>query len=882
MLLRLFFNLLPVQILIVAMGSINSIIDGTIAGRFIGITAVGVIGLYYVMVEILQAVGAVLLGGTTVLCGKYMGKGELEKTNGIFSLNLTVAFLVGAFLTLVSVVVPGVLANALGVTAELKNDLVIYIVGYAFGIIPMLVGQQIASFLQMERQSTRGYIGIAGMMISNLVLDILLVSILKMGMLGLGLATSISNIVYCIILVPYYFSSKAQFKFGFKLIDWNEIFQILKIGVPGAFLIFCIAIRDWVINMILLKHCGNDGLSAKSALGMVSGIFIAYCLGNGAVVRMLISVFAGEENKNAMKKTLKIAFTWGMLLAVVVSIVICLLSPFLTSVFFPDRSSNVYHLAYSLFVIYSLCIPLILICQISTNYLQAMRHTVFVNFLSVFDGFFSMVIPSMILAPVMGAMGVWIANPIGIVLTILTVPVYCLIYWKRLPVNLDECMFLKPDYGIPESNVLNLSIHNLDEVALSSAKVLQFCEDHAMGKKSSYYVALCLEEMAANVIQHGFIGDKKKHSLNSMVIFKADKIFLRIKDDCPPFNPKEMAEMMTDRSSPDNLGIRMVFKIADDVSYQNLLGLNVLTITVEDKDLMASEEDDYLLEKTLRKEDGELHQRFRDVVFATKKILTKYKQLFPDYTDHSELHSLTIIDSCNRLIGKDQIEKLNADEIYILLVSCYLHDVGMGISEKDYEELKIRLNAKEFFEKNPEAMPSDFVRVNHHEFSGFFVEKYADFLDIPSPEHTFAIKQVVRGHRKTNLYDENEYPSALKLPNGNTVCLPYLAALIRLSDEIDVVATRNPLILFDLENIKEEISIIENKKLQAVKSMRMTGSAFVFSYTTDDQKVRESIFEMAEKMQSTLDYCREVVEKRTDFKVTQEKVLVIQSNDQSY
>ena len=35
MLARLFFRLLPVQAAIVAMGSINSIVDGVVAGRFI-------------------------------------------------------------------------------------------------------------------------------------------------------------------------------------------------------------------------------------------------------------------------------------------------------------------------------------------------------------------------------------------------------------------------------------------------------------------------------------------------------------------------------------------------------------------------------------------------------------------------------------------------------------------------------------------------------------------------------------------------------------------------------------------------------------------------------------------------------------------------------
>ena len=40
---RLFFSLLPVQVLIYAMGFINTIVDGIMAGRFIDSTTVGVV-----------------------------------------------------------------------------------------------------------------------------------------------------------------------------------------------------------------------------------------------------------------------------------------------------------------------------------------------------------------------------------------------------------------------------------------------------------------------------------------------------------------------------------------------------------------------------------------------------------------------------------------------------------------------------------------------------------------------------------------------------------------------------------------------------------------------------------------------------------------------
>ena len=63
MITRLFIRLLPVQILIVAMSAVNNIVDGAVAGRCIDATTVGVVGLYYSMICILNAIGNVMLGG---------------------------------------------------------------------------------------------------------------------------------------------------------------------------------------------------------------------------------------------------------------------------------------------------------------------------------------------------------------------------------------------------------------------------------------------------------------------------------------------------------------------------------------------------------------------------------------------------------------------------------------------------------------------------------------------------------------------------------------------------------------------------------------------------------------------------------------------------
>ncbi|MBE6000406.1 MAG: hypothetical protein E7239_03240 [Sarcina sp.] len=111
LLINLVFRLLPVQALIVAMGSINSLVDGVAAARSISPAMIGVIGLYYSLLRILEAVSAVLLGGSAVLCGRYMGRGKIDKTTGIFSLNLSMAFICGAVVTILSLAARSLVIN---------------------------------------------------------------------------------------------------------------------------------------------------------------------------------------------------------------------------------------------------------------------------------------------------------------------------------------------------------------------------------------------------------------------------------------------------------------------------------------------------------------------------------------------------------------------------------------------------------------------------------------------------------------------------------------------------------------------------------------------------------------------------------------------------
>lgn len=80
-----------------------------------------------------------------------------------------------------------------------------------------------------------------------------------------------------------------------------------------------------------------------------------------------------------------------------------------------------------------------------------------------------------------------------------------------------------------------------------------------------------------------------------------------------------------------------------------------------------------------------------EILFAQwnydKKIIPSALQavstLFPHYSLHDESHSVTIVNNIVRIIGKENIPKLSAIDIWMILEASYSHDIGMVVSSKE-------------------------------------------------------------------------------------------------------------------------------------------------------------------------------------------------------
>jgi anti-sigma regulatory factor (Ser/Thr protein kinase) len=99
-------------------------------------------------------------------------------------------------------------------------------------------------------------------------------------------------------------------------------------------------------------------------------------------------------------------------------------------------------------------------------------------------------------------------------------------------------------------------------------------------------INLALDELFTNIICYGF-DDNCEHTIRMTISLENDELCIRIEDDGIPFNPTKIKRPDMPRSVEEckigGLGIHIVRKLVDDISYQRCDDKNVLILKIIEK-----------------------------------------------------------------------------------------------------------------------------------------------------------------------------------------------------------------------------------------------------------------------------------------------------------
>ncbi len=570
--------MLPYQVLLIVISAVNGIVDSLYASNVIGKAGMSAIGLFGPMNHFLYAMSIMFVSGSQILYGRYLAR-DRQKIHGLFSVNVLIS--TGLALLTSLLLVLGVVTGATRILIDQEPDLGMlndYILGQAIGIPALVLGQQLFAFLSLENQTKRTMTASIVCFAANAVLDLVCIVSLGMGTFGLGLSSSIANWIFLAVMAVWYIRGKSEWKFSLRAARWKDAPAIMRLGYPGTLSRFVEMFRCLIVNFLVNQYVGSVGLSAFAASNSLLAVVWAVPFGMMAVARMLFSISIGEEDRRSLVDTMHIAMTKGMgIMAVIVAGLILLAEP-LTQLYYRDASDPVYMMTVMGFRILPLCMLPAVWSLIYASYAQTTEKKPINVILPVVDGMVGVVLFSFLLIPSMQMNGLYIANVLNGVLCFVVILIAAWISLKRFPRNLEDLLAIPENIGVAENERIDITVRSVDEVMTISRQVIEFCEEKGIDKKRAFFSGLCMEEIAGNIVTHGFSKDSKKHSVDIRVIHKGDEIILRLRDNCKAFDPATREKVMEADDMGRNVGIRLVYRIAKDVSYQNLLGLNVLTI----------------------------------------------------------------------------------------------------------------------------------------------------------------------------------------------------------------------------------------------------------------------------------------------------------------
>ena len=578
---KLLFRLLPIQILLAVVGSVNGIVSSYFATNFVGIDAMTAVGIYNPLNMLITSISTIFVGGSTILCGKYMGQNAQKKMQNVFSLNLALSLAV-AFVFISAYLVMGLL----NLTGFLTRDPVVrpifnqYLLGQAIGIIPLMLGNSFAAFLSIENKGRRTMIASVIYIIVNVILNFLFLQVLHLQAFGLALASALGMWVFWGVQAHAFLGGESNFRMSIKNLRWKESAEIITIGLPGALSYLYQTARGLIVNLLLGVYIGSVGVSAFATANYAMNLFWAIPAGMLAVSRMLISVSIGEEDRQTLTDVMRVMFRRFLPLMGMVILGIILCAQPLTHIFYKDTTETVYMMTVWGLRILPLCMPFSIICMHFTCYGQASGKKLLVHLLALLDGVVCVAGFTALLIHFIGMNSVYFANILNGIVTTITIIAYAWILNRHFPRNMEELMVIPENFGVSPEERMDLTIYSMEDVVTISERIQEFCVRKGVSARNAYLAGLSMEEMAGNVVDHGFHKDQKKHTVDVRVVHKDDDIILRIKDDCVPFDPGERQKMTESDDVAKNIGLRMIYKMAKDVQYQNILGLNVLTIRI--------------------------------------------------------------------------------------------------------------------------------------------------------------------------------------------------------------------------------------------------------------------------------------------------------------
>ncbi|HKM35268.1 MAG TPA: MATE family efflux transporter [Lachnospiraceae bacterium] len=246
--------------------------DMIVVGRWVGSDALAAVGSTGPLINLMVNVFLGLSVGANVLVARYYGAGQEHELSEMVHTAILTSVICGILLIFIGYYTAPFALQAMGAPIEVIDQSIIYIRIYFAAMPAMMLYNFGAAILRAVGDTRRPlfFLTIAGVI--NVILNLIFVIVFSLGVMGVALATAISQVISAALVVICLMKSKSAY--GLRLNDLkiskHKLKLMAKIGLPAGLQGAIFSISNVLIQSSV-NSFGFIAMAGNSAAGNLEG-----------------------------------------------------------------------------------------------------------------------------------------------------------------------------------------------------------------------------------------------------------------------------------------------------------------------------------------------------------------------------------------------------------------------------------------------------------------------------------------------------------------------------------------------------------------------------------------------------------------------------------
>lgn len=319
--------------------------DVAVVGRFAGSAALAAVGSCVALVGIFVNLIVGLSVGPNAALANLIGQGQRERISGMVHTILTFGIALGVVLMGLGFLTARTVLEASGTPESVINEALLYIRIYFIGVPFMTIYNFGAAILRSYGDTKRPmcYLIISGTV--NVVLNLIFVIDFDLGVEGVAISTSVSNMLSTAMVLTHLYRKEDEFQFRFHkmCVLWKDLKRILMIGIPAGIQGAIFSVSNVFIQSGI-NTFGEDAIAGSSLA--LNFEYFTYDIGSAfaqAAVTFTSQNF-GAGNLKRCKKIFWLCLIFGVGFTEILSIIFMIWDDFFVSIYTISDAVAVYGL----------------------------------------------------------------------------------------------------------------------------------------------------------------------------------------------------------------------------------------------------------------------------------------------------------------------------------------------------------------------------------------------------------------------------------------------------------------------------------------------------------------------------------------------------------